>query len=81
MRILQAFITDDNGGLTKYIIQNYINIRRYEIQFDFLTYQQEKLSFEDLVNEKGANIFHIKSVMNIIYFCYELKKNIKESSL
>ena len=59
MRVLQAFVADDNGGLTKYIIQNYTYIQKYNVQFDFLTYEKNKLSFEDKLIEKGGIIFHI----------------------
>ena len=31
MKVLQAFIADDKGGLTKYIIQNYVYMYKYNI--------------------------------------------------
>ena len=47
MRVLQAFITNDKGGLTGYIAQNYRYMDKTKVQFDFLTYDTDKLDFED----------------------------------
>ena len=47
IRILQAFVANDKGGLTGYICQNYRFINRNKVQFDFLTFEDEKLDFED----------------------------------
>ena len=39
-RVLQAFISNDRGGLTGYICQNYRWIDKTKVQFDFLTYDK-----------------------------------------
>ena len=80
MRVLQAFVADDNGGLTKYIIQNYTYIQKYNVQFDFLTYEKNKLSFEDKLIEKGGIIFHINSVINLIGYISDMKNILKKNN-
>ena len=50
IRILQATVSNDKGGLTGYICQNYRYIDKSKVQFDFLTYEtqldfQEEFSF------------------------------------
>lgn len=42
LRVLQATVRNDRGGLTGYICQNYRKIDRKEIQFDFLTSDELK---------------------------------------
>ncbi len=78
MKVLQAFIADDNGGLTKYIVQNYKYIQKYDVQFDFLTYEKNKLSFEDVLTKKGGRIFHIDSVINFIGYIKKINTILKE---
>lgn len=79
MKILQAFIADDNGGLTKYVIQNYEYIHRYGIQFDFLTYEKNKLSFENSITKHGGKVFYISSVLNAVKFMQDLNKIMKDN--
>lgn len=41
IRILQATVSNDKGGLTGYICQNYRYMDKNQVQFDFLTYETE----------------------------------------
>lgn len=59
IRILQAFVANDKGGLTGYICQNYRFIDRSKVQFDFLTFETDKLDFEDEFIRMGAKFYHI----------------------
>lgn len=79
MKVLQAFIADDNGGLTKYILQNYTYIQKYGIQFDFLTYEKNKLSYENKLIQRGGKVFHINSVINFISYIRDLKHILKDN--
>lgn len=40
IRILQAFVVNDKGGLTGYICQNYRFIDKSKVQFVFLTFEK-----------------------------------------
>lgn len=55
-RVLQATVSNDKGGLTKYICQNYKYIDKNQYQFGFLTYD-DTLDFEEEFRKKGA-LFH-----------------------
>ncbi|OKY52546.1 glycosyltransferase [Megasphaera cerevisiae] len=72
IRILQAFVSNDKGGLTGYICQNYNWINRNEIQFDFLTYEKNPLDFEKTFIDMGAHFFHISSVFHVVNYMKEL---------
>lgn len=67
IRILQATVANDRGGLTGYICQNYKFIDKRKIQFDFITYDNV-LEFEDELKKQGANFYHI--VRPIHFFKY-----------
>jgi membrane protein YqaA with SNARE-associated domain len=41
IRVLQATVSNDKGGLTGYIFQNYRYMKKKQVQFDFLTYETE----------------------------------------
>lgn len=73
MRILQAFITNDKGGLTGYIEQNYRYMDKTKIQFDFLTYDTDKLDFEDEFINMGAKFYHIHRPSHPVDFYKSLK--------
>ena len=79
MKVLQAFIADDNGGLTKYILQNYTYIQKYGVQFDFLTYEKNELSYENKLIQRGGKVFHIRSVINFINYIQDLRHILKEN--
>lgn len=73
MRVLQAFITNDKGGLTGYIAQNYRYMDKTKVQFDFLTYDTDKLDFEDEFINMGAKFYHIQQPSHPIDFYKSLK--------
>ena len=73
-RILQAFVAGDGGGLTAYICQNYKAIDRQRVQFDFLTFDEVSLPFEDEFCSMGARFFHICRPTHFFQFYCELKK-------
>ena len=58
MRILQATVANDRGGLTGYIINNYRRINKEKFQFDFITYDDE-LDFSAEISSLGARIFRL----------------------
>ncbi len=58
IRILQGVVSNDGGGLTGYICQNYRFLDRSRFQFDFVTYD-EHLDFEAAFSAMGARFFHI----------------------
>ena len=72
MRVLQAFITNDKGGLTGYIAQNYRYMDKTKVQFDFLTYDTDKLDFEDEFINMGAKFYHIQQPSHPIDFYLSL---------
>lgn len=69
MRILQATVANDKGGLTGYIVNNYRRIDKTKFQFDFITYD-EKLDFQEEVKGLGGNIYRFPRPTHIIqYYC------------
>lgn len=73
IRVLQATISNDRGGLTEYIRQNYAYINKENYQFDFLTYD-EVIDFSAEVIECGGNIFTVPSPLK----AYSYYKRLKE---
>lgn len=79
IRILQAFVTNDKGGLTGYIAQNYRYIDKSKVQFDFLTHDETPLDFEqDFIND-GARFYHIPHPSHPIAYYHALKKIFSET--
>lgn len=74
MRILQATISNDKGGLTEYIINNYRRINRTKFQFDFITYD-EKSDFQDEVEKLGGSIFCFPRPIYLIQYYYQLRNS------
>ncbi|OBZ33314.1 glycosyltransferase family 1 protein [Megasphaera sp. DISK 18] len=73
IRILQAFVANDKGGLTGYICQNYRFIDRSKVQFDFLTFETDKLDFEDEFIRMGAKFHHIPRPSHPLSYAKALK--------
>lgn len=73
IRILQAFVANDKGGLTGYICQNYRFIDKNKVQFDFLTFEDRKLDFEDEFISMGARFYHISRPSHPISYAKSLK--------
>lgn len=70
IRVLQYIVSNDKGGLTKYICQNYCFINKNKIQFDFITYDKF-LDFEKDFYNKGAKFYRIPKIKNIFkYFSF-----------
>lgn len=80
IRVLQAFITNDKGGLTGYIAQNYQYMDKTKIEFDFLTYDTDKLDFEDEFINMGAKFYHIHRPSHPIDFYKSLKHILKQGN-
>lgn len=73
MRILQATVANDNGGLTGYIINNYRRIDKDEFQFDFITYDKE-LDFQDEIKNMGGNIYRFPRPTHLLQYYSQLRK-------
>lgn len=73
MRILQATIANDKGGLTGYIINNYRRINRERFQFDFITYDAE-LEFQDEIKKLGGNIYRFPRPTHVLQYYFQLRK-------
>lgn len=72
MRILQATVANDRGGLTGYILSNYRNIDRTRFQFDFLTYD-DVLDFRAEVEAMGARFFQLPRASHFFAYLAELR--------
>lgn len=72
MRILQATVANDRGGLTGYILSNYRNIDRTRFQFDFLTYD-DVLGFRAEVEAMGARIYQLPRASHFLAYVAGLK--------
>lgn len=79
IRILQAFVSDDGGGLTKYICQNYKFIDRNKVQFDFLTFDSQLLAFENDLCAMGARVYHIPRPSEPLEFYNAIKEIIENN--
>ncbi|MGE9899281.1 glycosyltransferase family 1 protein [Mitsuokella multacida] len=79
MRVLQATIANDKGGLTGYIVDNYRHIDRNEFQFDFITYDNH-LDFQDEIRALGAKIYRFPHPTSFFKYYYQLKKIRRENS-
>lgn len=80
MRILQAFVTNDKGGLTGYIVQNYRHLDKTKVQFDFVTFDVGKLDFEDEFIRMGARFFHIARPSHALTYYKEIKQILSGNS-
>lgn len=79
MRVLQATIANDKGGLTGYIVNNYRRINRDEFQFDFLTYD-EHLDFQNEIESLGARVYRFPHPTSFFQYYQQLKKLRKDNS-
>lgn len=79
MRVLQATIANDKGGLTGYIINNYRRIDRDKFQFDFLTYD-EHLDFQKEIERLGARVYCFPHPTNFFQYYQQLKRIRKDNS-
>lgn len=79
IRILQAFVTNDKGGLTGYIVQNYRYIDKSKVQFDFLTHDEKPLDFEQEFIDMGARFYHIPHPSHPLTYYHALRKIMEET--
>jgi len=77
-RVLQAFISNDRGGLTGYICQNYRWIDKTKVQFDFLTYD-ETIDFKSEFEKYGARFFIIPRPTHLFSFIKAVNNIIKSN--
>lgn len=63
IRVLQAFVANDKGGLTGYICQNYCFIDRNKIQFDFLTFEKINLISKMNLQQWEQNFFIFQDLL------------------
>lgn len=77
-RVLQAFVSNDGGGLTGYICQNYRWIDKRKVQFDFLTYDEE-LAFQSEFEKEGARFFTIPRPIHLFSFIKKVNAIIKNN--
>jgi len=77
-RVLQAFISNDRGGLTGYICQNYRWIDKTKVQFDFLTYD-ETIDFKSEFEKYGARFFIIPRPTHLFSFIKAFNNIIKNN--
>lgn len=78
IRVLQYIVSNDKGGLTKYICQNYYFINKDKVQFDFVTYDKF-LDFEKDFCNKGAKFYRIPKIKNI-YKYFSFWKKLQEKN-
>ncbi len=77
MRVLQAVVANDKGGLTGYVCQNYRFIDKDKVQFDFITYD-EILDFEDEFTKLGAKFYRFPRANHIFNYYRQFKAIQKE---
>lgn len=81
LRVLQIGMTDNLGGIETFLINYYRNIDRTKIQFDFINIYQNKLCFQDEIEDLGGNVYKVPNYYKHPFkYMKELKKIIKESN-
>lgn len=73
IRILQATVSNDRGGLTGYICQNYRLIDKKKVQFDFLTYE-DALDFQKEFELLGARFYKVPTPIHFRSYYQYLKQ-------
>lgn len=73
IRVLQATVSNDKGGLTGYICQNYRYMDNKQVQFDFLTYETE-LDFRAEFEKMGARFFVVPKPSHFLAYYQALKQ-------
>lgn len=72
VRILQATVSNDGGGLTGYICNNYRFIDKSKVQFDFLSYE-EHLNFKNEFTEMGAHFYTVPHPTHFFQYLHALQ--------
>lgn len=79
IRVLQATVSNDKGGLTGYICQNYRHINKSKVQFDFLTYETQ-LDFQKEFEKMGAKFYVVPKPSHFFSYLKSLKKIHKQTN-
>lgn len=58
IRVLHIFHNMSNGGIENFVMNNYRNIDRERVQFDFLTSVEEPGYFDEEIKSMGGKIYH-----------------------
>lgn len=78
VRILQATVSNDGGGLTGYICNNCRFIDKNRVQFDFITYENQ-LDFEQEFLDMGAKFFRLPHPTHFLEYT-NILKSLKEEN-
>ena len=60
IRVLHVISAMTNGGAETYMMYQYRNIDRNQVQFDFLTSREGEYAYNDEIRELGGKIYLIK---------------------
>ena len=71
IKILQGFVTDQNGGISQYIYNNYKYINKEKYQYDFI-YLNEKPSYFDECASLGARFYYLPRKIKFISYLRRL---------
>ena len=67
IRVLQVLSSLNTGGTELYVVNNYRNLNKKDVQFDFLiSTDNDNDYYEQEVKSYGANVFHLANNGNII---------------
>ena len=81
IRVLQIGMTDNLGGIETFLMNYYRNIDKEKIQFDFINMSNNKVCFQDEIEQLGGKIYKVPSEFKHPISCYrELIKIIKENN-
>lgn len=60
IRVLQVLASlEGSGGVQKRLIDNYLNMNRDEVKFDFIVHGYDSSELEPLVKKMGCNVYHV----------------------
>lgn len=78
--VLVAGMTDNYGGVERFLFNYCTNISSKEVHFDFITSTKQKMAYENELKKIGSNVFHISNRRkNFINYYKESHKFFKES--
>ena len=73
IRVLHSVSNMDRAGIETMLMNYYRHMDHEKVQFDFLTYDTDKLDFEDEFINMGAKFYHIQQPSHPIDFYKSLK--------
>ena len=62
IRVLQVFTIMNRGGAETMIMNNYRNIDRIKVQFDFMVHRQERGAYDDEIEAFGGRIYRMMPI-------------------